>query len=89
MWTILGPLLIKLAREWIKEGKPSKATAKTAAEALLSQLENIGGQDLDTLGKNMVIQGLAFQAMAKNLKPSDYKAQPLRSTSEGDVDKLY
>lgn len=90
MWTIILPLLIKLAREWIDEGKPSKATVKTASEAVLSGIENMEGWDLDTLGKNMVIQGLAFQEMAKNLKESDGNIPPhLRPPSEGDVDRLY
>ncbi len=90
MWTVLGPLLIDLAREWIKDGKPSKANVKVAAEALLSQLENTEAWDMEVLGKNMVIQGLALQKMARNLKgnapASDYKVQPLRPTSAGDVD---
>lgn len=82
-WQILLPLLIELVNEWLKDGKPSKATAKKAGEAILSGLENTEGWDLEVLGKNMVIQGLALQEMAKNLKPSDGSIPPLDQNGGG------
>ena len=82
----LAPVGIKLLKEYMEKGEVDKSTLMLSLSDVMGSLRDVGHEDIDLLGRDMVVFGECLESIAANhraeamtTKPASvYEVQPLR-----------